>query len=193
MPEPAAFPETLSTKRLLLRVPTGEHAAEQMKLVNANLEHLRPWMSWAQQPVTLEAQTERCLKSYERFLNSEDLMYLTFSAGRLIGACGIHRLDWSVPVGDIGYWLAEDAQGYGYATELAGALTELALRPTQAGGLGFGRIEIRCDPRNARSAAVPLRLGYEREAVLKRSAADAQGGVLRDTLVFARWSEEGDG
>ena len=194
MPQPVAFPETLSTERLRLRVPTGEHAAEQMELVNANLAHLRPWMSWAQQPVTLEEQAGRCLKAHQRFLNSEDLMYLIFGAGRLIGACGLHRIDWSVPVGDIGYWLGEDAQGQGYATEVAGALTELALKAPEAGGLGFRRLEIRTDARNLRSAAVAVKLGFEREAVLKRNAADPQQPQrLRDTLVFARWPQEDAG
>ncbi len=37
---------------------------------------------------------------------------------------------------------------------------------------------------------MPERLGYEREARLKRNAADAQHpGQLRDTLIFARWPE----
>jgi RimJ/RimL family protein N-acetyltransferase len=191
MPEPVAFPETLKTERLLLRPPTVDDAPALMNLVNANLEHLRPWMPWAQSPRTLEGQTETCLQTQQRFLKSEDLMYLIFSGPQLIGACGLHRIDWSVPVGDIGYWIAEDAQGHGYATEVAQVLSELALRPAGAGGLGFRRLEIRCDARNLRSAAVAVKLGFEREAVLKRNAADPeQPERLRDTLVFARWPEE---
>ncbi|WP_161881473.1 GNAT family N-acetyltransferase [Deinococcus alpinitundrae] len=190
MPDPAPFPETLTTPRLTLRVPTADDGPAMAALVNANLAHLRPWMPWAQTPRTPEQQRESMARAHERFLAGEDLMYLMLRRGQLIGSCGIHRIDWGVPVGDIGYWLDQRCEGHGYVTETAKALTELALTPAEQGGLGFARIEIRCDARNLRSAAVPERLGFEREARLKRNAADAQQpGQLRDTLIFARWPE----
>ena len=192
MPDPAPFPETLTTPRLLLRVPTAADGPQMAAAVNANLPHLRPWMPWAQTPYTPEQQTENMARAHERFLRSEDLMYLMLEGESLIGSCGIHRITWSVPVGDIGYWIDQRRQGRGYATEVAGVLTELALRPTAQGGLGFERLEIRCDARNEKSAAVPERLGYELEARLKRNARDAQDPEqLRDTLVFARWPRGG--
>ena len=191
MPEAAPFPERLMTPRLLLRVPTAADGPQVAGAVNANLAHLRPWMPWAQVRHTPEQQTESMARAYERFLRSEDLMYLMLEGGRVIGSCGIHRIDWQVPVGDIGYWLDWRQKGRGYATEVAGALTDLALRPAAHGGLGFERLEIRCDARNNRSAAVPGRLGYELEARLKRNARDAQDPEqLRDTLVFARWPQQ---
>ena len=188
MPAPLAFPETLDTARLALRVPTAADGPAMAELVNANLEYLRPWMPWAQTPRTPEQQRESMARAHDLFLQGEDLMYLMFRQSRLIGSCGLHRIDWAVPSGDIGYWLDEGEQGQGYVTEMATALTELALKPASAGGLGFERLEIRCDPRNEKSAAVPRRLGFELEACLKRSARDAQHpDKLRDTLVFARW------
>lgn len=190
MPEPVPFPERLTTPRLLLRVPTAEDGALMAAAVNANLEHLRPWMPWAQQPRTPEQQSESMARAQQRFLEGEDLMYLMLKGEQLIGSCGLHRIDWSVPMGDIGYWLDQDHQGQGYATEIAAALTDLALTPAQQGGLGFERLEIRCDPRNEKSAAVPRRLGYQQEARLKRNARDAQHPErLRDTLVFVRWPQ----
>ncbi|AZI43155.1 N-acetyltransferase [Deinococcus psychrotolerans] len=191
MPEPVPFPESLSTPRLLLRVPTAADGPLMAAVVNANLEHLRPWMPWAQQPRTPEQQSESMARAHDRFLQGEDLMYLMLKGGQLIGSCGLHRIDWSVPAGDIGYWLDSRHLGHGYVTEMAAALTDLALTPAQRGGLGFERLEIRCDPRNHKSAAVPKRLGYELEARLKRNARDAQHPEqLRDTLVFAKWPPE---
>lgn len=190
MPDPAPFPETLTTPRLTLRVPTAADGPAMADLVNTNLEHLRPWMPWAQTPRTPQQRSESMAQAHERYLKSEDLMYLMLLGGQLIGSCGIHRIDWQVPMGDIGYWIDQGQEGHGYVTETARALTDLALAPAQRGGLGFARLEIRCDPRNLRSAAVPERLGYEREACLKRNARDAQHpDRLRDTLIFARWPE----
>lgn len=188
MSEPAPFPETLVTPRLLLRVPTAADGPKMAQLVNENLEHLRPWMPWAQTPRSPEQQSESMASAHDRFLRNEDLMYLILHQDQIIGSCGIHRVDWSVPVSDIGYWIDYRQQGKGYVTEVAGALTELALTPADRGGLGFERLEIRCDARNTKSAAVPKRLGYELEATLKRNARDAQHPEqFRDTLIFARW------
>ena len=45
-------------------------------------------------------------------------------------------------------------------------------------------MEIRCDPRNERSAAVPRRLGYTLDATL-RANARGPDGEMRDTQVWA--------
>jgi len=85
-----------------------------------------------------------------------------------------------VPYFSIGYWLAASAEGHGYMTEAASALVEYALRE-----LGARRLEITCDARNTRSAAVARRLGFEQEGLL-RNHMRLSDGALRDTLVFAR-------
>ena len=77
--------------------------------------------------------------------------------------------------------------GQGYATEVTHALTELALTPAAEGGLGFRRLEIRCDPANGRSARIPPTLGYQLDAHLINDAVAANDPAeLRDTLIFSR-------
>jgi RimJ/RimL family protein N-acetyltransferase len=44
-------------------------------------------------------------------------------------------------------------------------------------------VEIRCDPRNERSAAVPRRLGFEHVATLAGDRA-GRDGIARDTMVW---------
>jgi RimJ/RimL family protein N-acetyltransferase len=80
---------------------------------------------------------------------------------------------------EIGYWLRTDATGAGYATEAVKLLVRLAFDLLQA-----ERIEIRCDARNARSAAVPRRLGFVHEATLRCARRNPEN-ELGDTLVFA--------
>ncbi|CDN43365.1 GNAT family N-acetyltransferase [Paenibacillus sp. P22] len=46
-------------------------------------------------------------------------------------------------------------------------------------------IEIRCDSRNGRSAAVALRCGYMQEGVLRRHSIDPSGSP-RDTMVYSK-------
>jgi RimJ/RimL family protein N-acetyltransferase len=55
---------------------------------------------------------------------------------------------------EVGYWLADSAEGHGYAVEAARALVGIAASIST-----FGHLEARIDPRNARSAALARRLG----------------------------------
>jgi RimJ/RimL family protein N-acetyltransferase len=47
------------------------------------------------------------------------------------------------------------------------------------------RLEIRCDERNRRSAAVAERAGYDREGLFRRDALDPAGN-LRNTIIYAK-------
>lgn len=50
------------------------------------------------------------------------------------------------------------------------------------------RVEIRCDPENARSAAIPERLGYTLDGVLRHNRIER--GTPRDTMVWSMLAAE---
>ncbi|MBZ9751208.1 GNAT family N-acetyltransferase [Deinococcus sp. HMF7604] len=183
-PVTPVLPAEVRTPRLWLRRPDPADAPALVSAVNASLPELRPWMHWAQAPQTLEGALENLRAAAERFESRETLRYHIWNpAGtELLGSSGFHALDWRVPKGEIGYWVATAHTGQGYAEEVARALTALAL-----GGLGFRRLEIRCDPANSRSARIPAALGYRLDAQLVNDdVCPAEPGRLRDTLVFSR-------
>lgn len=81
---------------------------------------------------------------------------------------------------EIGYWLRPDVEGRGFVSEMVKLMTGFAFAHLKA-----ERIEIRCDAVNTRSAAVPRRLGFKEEALLRASRRNVDG-TLSDTLVFAK-------
>lgn len=182
------IPPEVRTPRLLLRAPRPEDAAAVHAAVHASLPELRPWMVWAQEPLDLPGTVENLTRAAEAFAAGENLRYLVWNAAgtELVGSSGYHALNWRVPRGEIGYWIATTHAGQGHATEVARALTDLGLCPQPEGGLGFRRIEIRCDARNERSARIPRTLGYALDAVLKNDDVAADDpSQLRDTMVFS--------
>lgn len=182
-PAPLAVPTELRTPRLLLRRPDPADAEALVAAVAASLPELQAWMHWAQSPMTLEASRENLRGAAEKFGSREILRYHVWNAAgtELLGSSGFHALDWRVPKGEIGYWIATPHTGQGYAREVAQALTTLALDT-----LGFRRLEIRCDPLNERSARIPRALGYRLDARFVNDAVDAQdSGQLRDTLIYS--------
>jgi RimJ/RimL family protein N-acetyltransferase len=100
---------------------------------------------------------------------------------RLIGDCGAHVLAEDSRQAEIGFTLAPQHQGYGYATEAVRRLLHYLLIER-----GKHRVRASCDDRNTRSAAVLERVGMRREGHLLESTwskgewtNDLLYGVLR--------------
>jgi RimJ/RimL family protein N-acetyltransferase len=147
----------ITTDRLVVRCWDPADAALLKDAIDSSLEHLRPWMPWAEAEPTTLAQKAELLRTFaDRFALGEDAVYGIFDAAesRVLGGTGLHPR-----IGDgareIGYWIRADAIGRGLATESTAALTRVGFEVD-----GLERIEIHCDAANVRSAAVPRRLGY---------------------------------
>jgi RimJ/RimL family protein N-acetyltransferase len=137
-------------------------------VVNANLDHLRPFMPWAQQPTTLEGQTQWWRDASRISDGGRDFPFGIFAPdGRIVGGAGFHARS-GPGVLEIGYWLAADATGHGLMTRVVSALVGTAGRLD-----GVRRLEIKCDETNTRSAAVALRLGFVLSRVEAREPAAA--------------------
>ncbi|MEP7293365.1 MAG: GNAT family protein [Chloroflexota bacterium] len=175
-------PEQFETERLLIRAPQPGDGRAVNDAVRESINELRPWMPWAQAVPSLAESETYARESALRFRNHEDLPLLLFrkSDGLYLGGSGMHNIAWDVPRFEIGYWLRTSLTGQGYMTEAANGVAGLAF-----GTLNAARIEIRCDARNEKSAAVALRCGFTLEARLKQESR-APDGSLRDTLIFVR-------
>lgn len=177
-------PERLDTPRLVLSCAQAGDGPAMNLAVNESLDHLRPWMNWAQQAPTLEQSEAIARRMQVQFLQRQQLAYLVQERGpdgrrgRVIGGAGLHKPDWSVRRFEIGYWLAPRALGRGLATEAVVALSRMAFEQLRA-----RRLEIRTDVRNQASRAVAQRCGYLLEGVLRSEALD-MAGEPTDTCVF---------
>lgn len=139
-------------------------------------------MSWAHLDSAGEDVEANVRLAHADFLARRDLrlhLYLR-DGGALVGASGLHRIGWTVPRFETGYWVRTSMAGRGYATEATRRIADFAFTD-----LGAERVEIWCDARNERSAAVATRAGFTLEARLNRNRRDT-GGELSDSLCFVR-------
>jgi RimJ/RimL family protein N-acetyltransferase len=97
---------------------------------------------------------------------------------RMIGNCGIRMRKPGAHEGDIGYELAPDCWGQGYATEATRAIVEFGF--TQ---LGLHRISSSCVADNVASARVLEKLGMKLEGRLREN--EYYKGRWWDTLLYA--------
>lgn len=146
--------------------------AALVEVINANIEHLAPWMPWAQDPVTIDMQMRFFRDAEKQWDEGSSFVYGVFDpSGRIVGGAGYHVRN-GPGVLEIGYWLAADAVGRGLMTRVADALTSAAATVPEV-----TRVEIHCDAGNVRSAAIPERLGYALVRVEERElAAPAETG-----------------
>jgi len=175
------LPDALHGERILLRPLRPGDGAAIFDAVKESREQIAPWLPWVEKTQTPSDSEEAARRGAARWLLREDLMVGIWdkSTDCYLGGSGLHRIDWTVPAFEIGYWLRTSAWGQGYASEAVQTLCRFAFE-----SLGANRVEICCSAANDRSAAVPKRLGFALEARLRNDGRD-RDGELRDMLIFA--------
>ena len=165
------------------------HDAERLKeAVDSSLDHLRPWLPWAHEAPLPVGEVVDLLRSFRgRFDLGQDFVYgiLSPDESEVLGGTGLHTRR-GEGVFEIGYWIRTSRAGEGLATESTAALTRVAFELC-----GVGRVEIRADPANEPSKAIPRKLGFVEEATLRRVAHCSGGSPLQaDAVVFALLRDE---
>ncbi|MFQ5418900.1 MAG: GNAT family N-acetyltransferase [Anaerolineae bacterium] len=182
------FPYGFDTERLMIRGPLPGDGRRVYEAVLESQAELKPWLPWAAKIDGEKAYEKRVREGQLKFLAREDLwmMLLLKGTDTIIGGSGLHRIDWSVPKFEIGYWVRTSYGRQGYITEATAGITKFAFET-----LGAKRVEIRCDAENVRSAAVARRLNFPLEATLHHDDRHHLTNELRDTLVFAQIRGDG--
>jgi len=170
----------IRTRRLLLRCWRREDAPLLRRAIDASLPELRQWMDWAAAEPSPFPDLEERLEGFRTaFAAGRDWPFGIFdrAESEVFGGCGLHRRLGPRAL-EIGYWIRSDATRRGFGTEVAAALTGAALAAD-----AIERVEIRCDPNNRASAAIPRRLGFRHVATRRRDALTPRGEP-RDTMIW---------
>jgi RimJ/RimL family protein N-acetyltransferase len=149
----------------VLRFLTVDDAAAVAGAVRVSLEHLRPWMPWAdEQSGRVAFQRDRIRRQPATAARGEEWQYGLFAADDIncLGSFGLMTRRGPGTI-EIGYWIHVDACGRGHATRAVAALIHIAFAFA-----GIEKVLICCDEANARSAAIPRRLGFELSRVERR-------------------------
>jgi len=154
-------------------------AQELYDLVDRNRERLRVWLGWTDDTKGPEDSLRFIRATREQVASGQGFHGCLRVQGRIAGCVGFHGVHHSFRSTAIGYWIGGELEGRGLMTKAVRALVQHAFKD-----LGLHRIEIRCAVENTRSRAIPERLGFRQEGVL-RGAERAAGRVL-DIVVYGR-------
>ena len=168
---------------LLLRSLREDDTEQLFQVVEANREHLRVWLPWLD-----EMKDEDSQRGFIRSVMAQEERGQGFVCGilleeEIVGVAGYHPIRWANKSVEIGYWLSREAVGRGIMTRCVRVLVDYAFLE-----LGLNRVAIPAAEGNTRSRAIPERLGFKQEGILR----DAEWLYDRyvDHVVYAALARE---
>jgi RimJ/RimL family protein N-acetyltransferase len=183
-------PERIELPDAVLRPFRVDDADELAHAVGESLEHLRPWMPWADNGSADPGfQRQRLHGVVDQWARGEEYQYGLFDPDetRVLGSFGLMTRRGRGTL-EIGYWVHVDAAGRGHATRATAALTDVALSVR-----GVKKVLIYTDVENTRSAAIPRKLGYELLRIEDSArTAPSETGEQQVWQRTARIAESGD-
>jgi RimJ/RimL family protein N-acetyltransferase len=125
--------------------------------IGASLEHLRPWLAWARQEPSPQAELFLRLDRFARDFDADrdwPFALLTADGEVVVGGAGLHRTGRDDTL-EVGCWLRGDVEGLGLASEATAAFCH---------GRSFRRdmaaVAIRCAVHNVRAVRLAEHMGF---------------------------------
>lgn len=165
-----------------LRLLEEEDAPELYALIDANRAQLRTWLPWAATQ-TLADTLGFIQRTRQQLTANDGFQTAIVCEGAVAGVIGYVRVDWKSRSTSLGYWLGKEYQGRGTMTAAVRALVNHALL-----GWHLNRVEIRAADENRRSRAIPERLGFRQDGILRQ--AELVEGRYLDSVVYSMLAVE---
>ena len=149
---------------LQLELTDPKHAQGLFEAVSANKEHLSKFLSWVgdmQSAEDFANYIDHCQQLYQQ---GNEVSFVILDDDEVIGRIGLHHMNLRNKNAEIGYWLIKSAEGKGIITRSCEALIDYGFEK-----LGLQRIAIKAAVENERSQAIPRKLGFVREGLLRQA------------------------
>jgi len=166
-----------------LKVMEARHAREVFAVVDRERAYLREWLPWVDMTIAVEDTLNFIETSLLQFAGNDGFSAGIWSGAEFIGGIGTHKIDWLYRRVEIGYWIAQKFQGRGIVTDACRAVIDHAFEAWR-----LNRVEIHCAIGNEKSCAIPKRLGFKFEGVLRE--AQLLNGEYQDINVYGMLARE---
>ncbi|MEN9520262.1 MAG: hypothetical protein RLZZ381_2850 [Cyanobacteriota bacterium] len=156
-----SFPYNVNESTILSLVEL-EDAEEIFALVDTSRDRLREWLPWVDLNTTADDTRTFIRFAQQQYVEQQGFHCCIRYKTKIAGVIGFHRLDWTNKTAELAYWLGVQYQGKGLMSQCCKFLTNYAFHC-----LKFNRVEIRAASNNFKSCAIPERLGFIKEGILR--------------------------
>ena len=174
---------TLQTERLVLRpltlqdAPTLSSLAGRREIADTTITIPHPYS---------EKQAQQWIAGFANLFAQGKVVVFGMTlrgAGNLVGTIGLRDIDSEHSQAELGFWVALEYWGQGYATEAARAVVGFGF-----GQLGLNRIYAHHMVRNPASGRVLTKVGMKQEGLMRQRVR--KWGVFEDVVPLAMLREE---
>lgn len=149
---------------IVLRLRKAEDAQELFDFTDKNRVHLREWLPWLDSNTKIE-DTQNFIAECERnYIKGTGLNLVIYFNDKMVGSIGFNTISSLNKSAEIGYMLGKDFLGMGIMTKSCNALVDYGFNE-----LNLNRIVIKVGENNLKSRAIPEKLDFEKEGILKQS------------------------
>jgi ribosomal-protein-serine acetyltransferase len=148
---------------IVLYLLDHDHAEALYQLVKTNRLHLREWLPWVDQMRSVEDFRKYINSSKQRYASHTEMGYVILINYVMVGRIGLYNIDVFNKSASIGYWLGKEWEGKGIITRCCKAVIDEGFKR-----LKLNRIEIRAAVENFKSQAIPQRLGFKKEGIIRQ-------------------------
>ena len=169
------FREISDDIKVSLTIP--QYADDIFSMVSNNRDYLKVWLTWIDRAQHTSDISSFISSQLCKFHKGESLHETIFYKNKIVGVLGFNSIDSVNGIGYVGYWLDEAFSGKGIMT--------LAVKDLIALGFDYyalQRIDIRCVEENMKSRAIPERLGFSNEGVIRN--AELVNGNYYNHIVY---------
>ncbi|KAA8998364.1 GNAT family N-acetyltransferase [Paenibacillus spiritus] len=157
---------------LVLKPLAPEHVRPMFLQVERSRARLRRWLPWVDDVTEQSHLASFISKSVKQAADNGAFTAGLWVREEFAGVIGFHGVDWHNRSVGIGYWLGEGYEGRGYMTAACRVFVDYALLEME-----LNRVEIRCATGNRSSRAIPERLGFVLEGVIREAEKLPDGYV----------------
>jgi ribosomal-protein-serine acetyltransferase len=173
-------------ERTILRSPHLQDAVPLFAAIDASRAYLRRWLPWVDASTSAEHTREFLRGAISGAADGKSLILVIEHDGEPCGTAGFNWLDPANGSCEIGYWLREDFQGRGIMSAACRALLGHAFE-----SLALNCVQIAAAADNAKSRAIPERLGFHLDGVLREQ--ERVDGRFVDHAVYTYLRREAGG
>ena len=147
-----------------LVTPRKEFAASLFEVIKRNKQNLSSWISWVAAIQSLN-DVKKLLWEQQLFnKGGQAFTFYVLQQDLIVGSVAFTKIHKRDRIGELGYWMAQSAQGKGLTTHSCNRIIEYGFQ-----NLNLNRIEIRVPSTNHKSLAVAKRLDFHWEGKLREA------------------------
>ncbi|MBB6450698.1 ribosomal-protein-serine acetyltransferase [Geomicrobium halophilum] len=147
---------------LYLHLIEMPHAHDLFTAVHHARGHLRLWLPWVDSMQTVTDYQPVIHSWLQQFADGRGFQAAIRKNDIFAGVVGLHEIDWGSRKTSVGYWLSDAFTGQGIMTKAVYTVLKIVFEEYQ-----LNRVEVKCGINNHDSQAIPKRLGFQYEGIVR--------------------------